>query len=156
MSVQTIAAAAYLVLKQKRKRQKCRKFWCQELYVNSDVVREEFFNKLLSNDEYLFKNFTRMTSQDFDHLLDLVRPLISKSDTNFRSCIPAEVKLQCTLRFLATGDSFHSLMYLFRISVPSISIFIPQVCNAIITVLKEYIKKENTREGKIPWQENYV
>lgn len=136
MSVQTIAAAAYLILLRRKKR----KMWCRQIFVNSDIPRNDFFNKLLADDACLFRNFTRISKQDFDYLLNKVAPLISKSDTNFRDSIPAEVKLHCTLRFLATGDSYRSLMYLFRISDSAISLFIPKVCEAISHTLKDYIK----------------
>lgn len=36
-----------------------------------------------------------------------------------------------------SGDSYHSLMYLFRIPVCTISRIIPEVCSAIYNVLKE-------------------
>nr|CAI5854844.1 unnamed protein product [Callosobruchus analis] len=88
-----------------------------------------------------------MDKHDFDYLLNKVAPLISKADTNFRCSIPAKVKLYCTLRFLATGDSYRSLMYLFRISDSTIFLFIPEVCRAIILVLKEYIKMPSTNDG---------
>nr|CAH7752897.1 unnamed protein product [Callosobruchus chinensis]CAH7760098.1 unnamed protein product [Callosobruchus chinensis] len=57
-----------------------------------------------------------MSRNNFETLLEMVRTTIEKSDTRFREAIPAEVRLAITLRFLATGDSFASLMYLFRVS----------------------------------------
>ncbi|KAK4883934.1 hypothetical protein RN001_000205 [Aquatica leii] len=50
-------------------------------------------------------------------------------------------RLTLTLRYLATGDSYKSLMYLFRIPANTISTIIPEVCQAIYDVLKdEYLK----------------
>ena len=46
-------------------------------------------------------------------------------------------KLACTLRFLATGESYASLQYQFRTSKSTISLFIPEVCEAIYEILKE-------------------
>lgn len=57
-----------------------------------------------------------------------------------REPISASTKLALTLRFLATGDSYKSLMYLFRISDSCIALFVPTVCRAIAEVLREYIK----------------
>nr|CAI5823266.1 unnamed protein product [Callosobruchus analis] len=88
--------------------------WCRQLFVNSDDKQNDLFNNLMADDGALFRNFT-------------LAPLISKADTNFRCSIPAKVKLYCTLRFLATGDSYRSLMYLFRISDSTISLFIPEM-----------------------------
>nr|CAH7742406.1 unnamed protein product [Callosobruchus chinensis] len=68
-----------------------------------------------------------MSRNNFETLLEMVRPTIEKSDTRFREAIPAEVRLAITLRFLATGDSFASLMYLFRVSKQSISALVPEM-----------------------------
>nr|CAH7743346.1 unnamed protein product [Callosobruchus chinensis] len=62
-----------------------------------------------------------MSRNNFETLLEMVRPTIEKSDTRFREAIPAEVRLAITLRFLATGDSFASLTYLFRVLVAGLS-----------------------------------
>lgn len=148
MSLQTVAAAAYLILRAQKQKRRKRTIWCRQLFVNSDDNQNDLFNKLMADDGALFRNFTRMDKHDFDYLLNKVAPLIYKADTNFRSSIPAKVKLYCTLRFLATGDSYRSLMYLFRISDSTISLFIPEVCRAIILVLKEYIKVRKYKFGR--------
>jgi hypothetical protein len=36
----------------------------------------------------LFRNFTRMTTSDFELLLQLIGPSIKKQDTNMRQAIP--------------------------------------------------------------------
>ncbi|KAL4126047.1 hypothetical protein QTP88_010279 [Uroleucon formosanum] len=55
------------------------------------------------------------------YLLSKIKVAIQKEDTNMRLAIPAECKPNVTLRFLATGDSFSSLQYLFRIPKNTIS-----------------------------------
>ncbi|RVE47640.1 hypothetical protein evm_007737 [Chilo suppressalis] len=52
----------------------------------------------------------------------------------------AKVKLEVTLRYLATGDSLHTLEALYRVGRSTISIFLPEVCEAIYSALKDYIR----------------
>lgn len=58
-----------------------------------------------------------------------------------RDAISAEERLVITLRFLATGDSYGSLMFLFKRSRSSICNIIPEVCNAIYKALKDEFLK---------------
>lgn len=107
--------------------------------------KESFFAKLMvelrSEEPELYRNFLRMTAAQFDHLLELVKPQIEKLNTNMRMSISAGERLALTLRYLATGDNFNSLRFLFRIPQPTISAIIPEVLNAIYNVLvNEYIK----------------
>ena len=74
-------------------------------------------------------------------------PLIAKQDTNMRNATPADEKLAITLRFLATGESYKSLQYQYRVSDSTISGFIQPVCTAIYNCLKDqYLKMPTTKE----------
>lgn len=92
------------------------------------------------NEDVLFKNFTRMSKRNFYTILGIVEPMITKQNTRFRESVPAEMKLAITLRYLATGDSFMSLMYLFKVSKQFISSMLPEVLKAIIEGLQDYVK----------------
>ena len=85
----------------------------------SSFLKGRNYVKLLENvkaDETgLFKNLNRISSSDFDFLLNKIEDKVSRVDTNYRDSIPASVRLALTLKFLATGDSYGRLMCLFRI-----------------------------------------
>ena len=51
--------------------------------------------------------------------------------------IPARVKLAAIIRFLSTGANYADLQHVFRIHKNTLSKFIPDVCEAIYTCLKE-------------------
>lgn len=110
-------SAAYLVPKGVNKRKKSRRSVWMKKYFKTRNFR--ILKDLQGNDNVFFRNFTRMSNKNFETLLGMVKPQIEKSDSCFREAIPAEVKLAIALRFLASGDSFASLMYLFRVSKQS-------------------------------------
>ena len=82
-----------------------------------------------------FKNFTVISYDNFILLRNAIRPHVKKQNTNYRKAITVTEQLAVTLRFLATGDSYHSLSYLTKISVAKISQIVPKVCKALIEVL---------------------
>lgn len=115
------------------------KDWIQKREQEGFCVK--LMRELRSEEPGLYRNFVRMTHDQFDYLLMLVKPLIEKQDTHLRKSISASDRLALTLRYLATGDSFNSLRYLFRIPQPTISTIIPEVLDAIYNVLvEEYLK----------------
>lgn len=71
-----------------------------------------------------------------------VKDQISKQDTAMREALTPRIKLEIALRFLATGDSYTSLQYLYRVSKSAISEFMPDVFDAIYAGLKEFIQVE--------------
>jgi hypothetical protein len=69
----------------------------------------------------LCKYFTRMSPSEFEFLIHLTGEKISKHDTKFRKAISVQEGLAVTLSFLASGDSYVSLQYLFILSKQVIS-----------------------------------
>lgn len=134
-----LACAAYILIEAllddfKRPR----RWWIHRMY------RERIYDLLfiLKNQEISghYKNFTRINSTDFEYLMNLIGPKIKRRNTAFREAMSVQDRLAVTLRYLATGDSFTSLQYLFRISKQAISSIIPEVCQALTGALKEQIK----------------
>ncbi|XP_075985597.1 uncharacterized protein LOC142982798 [Anticarsia gemmatalis] len=90
-----------------------------------------------------FENFTRMSRTDFEILLNMVGPAIVKQDTKFRKSIDPHIRLAVTLRYLATGDSYGSLSYTFRVSKQVICHTIPKVCQEFFKGIKFFCKVIN-------------
>jgi hypothetical protein len=79
------------------------------------------FRELSSEDPQEYRKRMRLSVEKFGELLRLVESYISKTDTVMKAAIPARLKLEVTLRFLASGDFFSSLALLFRIPSCTIS-----------------------------------
>jgi hypothetical protein len=66
-----------------KKEKKRRRWWRTELYrkrVDNELIRDLKFQHVSGH----YKNFTRMSPTDFDKLLTMIGPKISKKDTRFR------------------------------------------------------------------------
>lgn len=107
----------------------------EHLGASNTLLRE-----LAVEDTTEYFKFLRMEPIKFDQLLTKITPLIKKTDTVMREAITPKTKLQITLRYMSTGDSFPSLQYLFRVPVTTISRFLPEVLHAIYLVLNEFIQ----------------
>ena len=86
-----------------------------------------------------FRNFLRMEPELFVEILNRVRDSIWRQDTFYRRALDPGRKLALTLRYLASGDSYHSLMYSFRVPVCTMSGFVPVVCEAIVAAYKDEV-----------------
>ena len=76
-----------------------------------------------------------------------MKPKITKKTMRFRLPISPEEKLTITLRFLATGETYKTLMYQYQVSEVSISGFVPEVCQVIIeSSMERYMSLPDSKE----------
>jgi len=83
--------------------------------------------ELYAEDLAEYRACLRMSPECFDTLLDLIANAIQRNDILMRDAIPSRIKLEVTLSFLATGNSYRNMQHLFRVSKAAISKFIPEV-----------------------------
>jgi hypothetical protein len=126
-----------IILKFKQRRR--RKVWVRECIKRLGALGASSASccELRDQDEHGHLHFYRLNRNQYMWLLDKVRMQIQKRDSNIRKAVPAETKLDITLRFLASGESVTSLQHLFRVPKNSVSKFIPEVLDAIYYSLEE-------------------
>ena len=118
---------------QRARRAAVRQFWVRPWLTEERRQQLGQFSSLLDtqlrlDDPVAFQNYTRLTPQLFDEVLQRVAPAIER-----------KLKLAVTLRHLVTGDNYRSLAYAFRCGVSSISEMVPEVCQAIVQAYKDEV-----------------
>ena len=98
---------------------------------------EVLIDQLLNSDTFGYRNFVRLSPEHVTELVDRVGPVIQKEETRFYEPLPPGLKIAITLKYLATGDSYKTLIYVFRVALNTISLFVPEVCEAIYQIYKE-------------------
>jgi hypothetical protein len=66
-------------------------------------------------DEHGDINLYRLNRNQYMWLLDKLQMQIQKRDWNMQKAVPPETKLDITLRFLASGESYTSIQYLLKV-----------------------------------------
>ncbi|XP_025085867.1 putative nuclease HARBI1 [Pomacea canaliculata] len=103
--------------------------------------------ELSAEDSDSYSNFVRKDPQHFQMLLARRESYIAKQTTNMCECISPSERLAVTLRFLAAGDSYQSLVFLYCLGKSTIGEIIPDTCRAITVALKDqYLKVPNTTQ----------
>ncbi|XP_072164397.1 uncharacterized protein [Diadema setosum] len=128
---------ALLLLRQRRRRRR-RRMWVKP-WIEKRKLKGAYANLLkeLEDSSEDFRKFVRMDVEAFRELLEMVAPTISKQDTKLRRSICAEERLAITLRFLATGESFTSLSFQYRVGERTVSGIVEETCKAIYDALME-------------------
>lgn len=144
--VQNSLAAAILaaiLIKRRRNRKLQKRIWARQWIQRRDLENsaQKLIQELRDERSDEFYRYFRMSPEQFDILLEKVTPKIKKRDTNFRQAISSEIRLAITLRYLASGDSYRSLMLLFRVPHNTISGIVSETCKAIYSSLvNDYLK----------------
>ncbi len=95
-----------------------------------------------------FRNYTSMDSDMSFELVGRLSPRIEKQDTWYWKTLQPGLMVAITLRYLATGDSYHSLIYNFRVAHNTISSIVKDVCQAIIDEYAREVIAAPTTEAK--------
>jgi hypothetical protein len=146
-AVATTAFLSVLLAHSRRKKRRERKVWIKPWIASRKS--DGAFHKLmkdLEKDVDSLKSYLRMDLPAFEELQGKIGTYLQKKDTVFRNSISPAEQLAVTLRFLATGESYTSLQYQFRINKGTLSIIIPKVCYTIATYCSEYIECPSTAE----------
>ena len=149
----TAAAVAVEAGRVGRKKRRGRQIWVRQWLLRRPVFGqyENLLVELNREDPRGYKNFLRVTPELFNELVDRVGPHIKKKDTFWRKALDPGLRIAITLRYMATGDSYKTLQYGFRVAHNTISKIIPETCEAISLVLShEVLKCPSTPEE---WKE---
>ncbi|CAN7974563.1 unnamed protein product [Ixodes persulcatus] len=90
----------------------------------------------LLRDDLEYRRYMRMDLDTFNELADGIREHVTRQDTLMRPAITVEEQLDVTLRFLATGESFTSLHYQYRMGVSTVREKVMNVCSALYLYLQ--------------------
>ena len=105
--------------------------------------------ELLVEDTRTYKEMMRMSYKSYRKILGFIEPHITSKDSvviGGQIIIPAE-RLVLAIRFLATGETYCSLILQFRASERAISYIIDEVKKAIAQYIgKDYTKILSTSE----------
>ena len=132
-AAQVNIVVAQAVLCQRRWRRRNRTIWVKPWLQRRNLLGqyERHMAELRDEDIPAFRNFLRVEPAMFNESLNRLGERITKKDTWYRKALDPGLKLAITLRYLATGDSYHSQMYGFRVSHSTISLIVRDVCEAI-------------------------
>nr|CAI5853840.1 unnamed protein product [Callosobruchus analis] len=140
------------------KSRKKRRFWVRQWILRRTRLigaSETLLKELATEDKDGYRNYLRMSEEKFEELLSKVQNSIKKQDTVMQQAISPKLKLQGTLRYLATGDSFQTLAFLYRVPKNTISSFLAEVFPAIYDALKDFIKVPHTEDERKNIQKEY-
>ena len=154
-----LAAAAVRKAKSKaserrvRRERKRKSVWVREWLLKRHRygMYEKLLNQLREGDVKSFRNFVRMDPEMFNQIVEDLTPKLQKKTANCRKPLSPGLKLAITLRYLATGDSYKSLAYGFRVAPNTIVSVVPEVCQAIYDYYHETAFKCPTTEEQ--WKE---
>ena len=104
--------------------------------------------ELQFEDAPAFRNFLRVDVALFTELLEAIRPAIEPIGCNYREPLPPGLKLAITLRHFATGDSYATLAFGFRVAANTVVKIVKRVSQAIADTYKvQVLTPPSTAEG---------
>ena len=91
------------------------------------------------DDPMEYRNFIQMPPELCQELEQRITAEFQRDRTLMRDPVSPGVKLAVTLGHLATGDSYTTLQYAFRVASLIIKKFVPEVCDAITRAYRDQV-----------------
>ncbi|KAK7175588.1 hypothetical protein R3I93_002497 [Phoxinus phoxinus] len=132
------------------RRRRRRSVWVHDILQARQQLGE--YHRLVQElrlDDSRFQQYFRLDRSQFDNLLSKVGPRIGRQDTNYRRAINAAERLAICLRFLATGDSYRTIAFSYRVGVSTVAGIVGEVARAIWDALVQEVMPVPTTED---WQ----
>ena len=115
------------------------------------LVKRSRYNILIKelsiHDRARFKNYTRLSPEMFDEVLERLTPRLQRQDTNFRNTFPPGLKLVVFLMHLATGASYTELGNNFRVDKETVQKFLSEIATAIVEEFSAEVVNFPTTHG---------
>ena len=102
------------------------------------VRYDQLMMELRNEDPAFLINFLRMPPDMFDELLSRVGPRITKMHIRHRESLEPGMKLDLTLRDLASGNKYASMKVSWRVPHSTISLVVREVCNELTNKKMKY------------------
>ncbi|KAG9272087.1 hypothetical protein AMEX_G13037 [Astyanax mexicanus] len=132
-----IVAIAFLYLRRKRRRS----VWVHQILRGRQQQGE--YHRLVQElclDDVLFQQYFRLSKGQFDNLLGRVGARITRINTSLRQAIGAAERLAICLRYLATGDSFRTVAFNYRVGHSTVAGIVKEVAEVIwLSLLNDFM-----------------
>ena len=131
---------------ERRRRDAPRRLWCRQWIARRGQFGwyEQLMVELEAEDQKHFTSMMRMEPAMFHELVERLTPAIEKQHTSCRAPLPPGLKVAITLKYLASGANYKTLMEGFRVADNTISLVVREVCRAIIQVLRPELRCPTT------------
>ncbi|KAL0861420.1 hypothetical protein ABMA27_008964 [Loxostege sticticalis] len=108
------------------------------------------FNTLcryLPYNEDKFFGYFRMSKENFDILLNELKSALTRQQTRFKTPIEPKQRLAVCLRYLATGDSYLTISFSFRLGHTTVHQIVNSTCRAIVNVLMKKVMPQPSEDN---------
>ncbi|CAM1322063.1 Uncharacterised protein r2_g3044 [Pycnogonum litorale] len=111
-----------------------RRYWVKPWISRMEQLSQchTLMRELREEDPEAFINYMRLPMELYDEVLARITPRIAKYGPWWRQALDPGLKFACTMRHLASGDNYSSIKWDFRVPSNIMSMFVPEVCQAII------------------------
>ncbi|XP_041850894.1 uncharacterized protein LOC121646080 [Melanotaenia boesemani] len=153
VDMEEILLLLLLMRSRRRRRSKVRRTWVRSWLQKrtGQGVYANLLQEMRLEDPESFRQYHRLDRESFGRVLEMVGPSIRKVDTTMRQSISPGERLAITRRFLATGETFRSLAFQFRIGERTVSNIVDETCQALYSTMREQYMKVPTTTGE--WME---